>query len=316
MATGEPILANDVASHPAFQMPGAGMIVPKALLCVPMRLGDEVIGVINLSNYLRINVFDEDAVRVVASLASQTSVAVENARLYQHLRAERDRLISLEEVLRQDLARDLHDGPVQRLAGMAMNIEVIRTLLKRDPERAIHELGELDDLVRLTIKEARTMLFELRPLVLETQGLPAALESYAEQFEASTGLGVELTVDEQMERMAPAIEQTVFSVVQEALGNIKKHAHAKRVDVALAVAGREPRGHGSRDDGDGFDVKATQEGYAKRASQSLGMVNMVERAERVGGHVEIESKVGRGTTVTITVPRRHLEVRDTSAAAS
>jgi signal transduction histidine kinase len=103
--------------------------------------------------------------------------------------------------------------------------------------------------------------------------------------------------------------------VQEALGNIKKHAHAKRVEVALAIQGDNLVGT-VRDDGDGFDVKATQEGYTKRASQSLGMVNMVERAERVGGHVQIDSKPGRGTTVTITVPRRHLEVRDTSAAAS
>jgi signal transduction histidine kinase len=315
METGEAILANDVSSHPDFRQPEPGMIVPKALLCVPMRLGNEVIGVINLSNYMRTDVFDADSVRVVSSLASQTSIAVQNARLYQHLRSERDRLISLEEVLRQDLARDLHDGPVQRLAGMSMNIEVIRTVLKRDPDRAIRELAELDALVGLTVKEARTMLFELRPLVLETQGLPAALESYAEQYEASTGLVLELELDDQMERLAPAVEQTVFSVVQEALGNIKKHAHAKRVEVALAIQGDNLVGT-VRDDGDGFDVKATREGYAKRTSQSLGMVNMVERAERVGGHLEIESKPGRGTTVTITVPRRHLEVRGASAAAS
>src|ERR1700730_9964781 len=150
---------------------------------------------------------------------------------------------------------------------MSMNIEVIRTVLKRDPDRAIKELAELDALVGLTVKEARTMLFELRPLVLETQGLPAALESYAEQYEASTGLAVDLDVDEQMERLAPAVEQTVFSVVQEALGNIKKHAHAKRVDVALAIHGENLVGSVG-DDGDGFDVKATQEGYVKRASQS------------------------------------------------
>ena len=80
METGEAILANDVATHPDFRKPEPGAIVPKALLCVPMRLGDEVIGVINLSNYMRTNVFDADAVRVVSSLASQTSIAVQNAR--------------------------------------------------------------------------------------------------------------------------------------------------------------------------------------------------------------------------------------------
>ena len=306
--TGQPILANDVANHPDFRRPDGAKVLPKALLCVPMRLGDEVIGVINLSNYLRINVFDEDAVRVVASLASQTSVAVENARLYQHLRAERDRLISLEEVLRQDLARDLHDGPVQRLAGMAMNIEVIKSLLLKDADRALHELGELDQLVRLTIKEARTMLFELRPLVLETQGLPAALESYAEQFEATNAIQVDLDLEEGLDRMPPAVEQTIFSVVQEAMGNARKHAHAGEITVSLRMEGDRVVA-AVRDNGDGFDVEATQEGYAQRESQSLGLVNMVERAERIGGKLKLDSTPGRGTTVSITVPRRHLEVR-------
>jgi signal transduction histidine kinase len=315
LETGEPILANDVASHAAFMAPGAGMIVPKALLCVPLRLGTDVIGVINLSNYLRTDVFDEDAVRVVASLASQTSIAVQNASLYQDLRAERDRLISLEEVLRQDLARDLHDGPVQRLAGMSMNIEVIRNLLRTQPDRAIDELGELDQLVRLTIKEARTMLFELRPLVLETQGLPAALETYAEQFEASARLPIDLDIPEELDRMAPVVEQTMFSVIQEALGNIRKHAHATRIELGLTLDGDRLIGT-VRDNGDGFDVKATQAEYAERPSQSMGMVNMFERAERIGGQVKIDSTLGRGTTVTITVPRRHLEVRKSRAEAS
>jgi signal transduction histidine kinase len=308
VATGLPILANDVANHPDFRRPDGAKVLPKALLCVPMRLGDEVIGVINLSNYLRINVFDEDAVRVVASLASQTSVAVENARLYQHLRSERDRLISLEEVLRQDLARDLHDGPVQRLAGMAMNIEVIKSLLKRDPDRARHELDELDALVRLTIKEARTMLFELRPLVLETQGLPAALESYAEQFEATNPIHLELDLDEGLDRMPPAVEQTIFSVVQEAMGNARKHARATEITVSLHMHGDRIVAS-IRDDGRGFDVQKTQETYAQRESQSLGLVNMVERAERIGGKLRLESAEGEGTTVSISVPRRHLEVK-------
>jgi signal transduction histidine kinase len=306
--TGQPILANDVANHPDFRRPESAKVLPKALLCVPMRLGDEVIGVINLSNYLRINVFDEDAVRVVASLASQTSVAVENARLYQHLRSERDRLISLEEVLRQDLARDLHDGPVQRLAGMAMNIEVIKSALVKDPDRALHELQELDKLVRLTIKEARTMLFELRPLVLETQGLPAALESYAEQFEATNAIRVELDLDEGMDRMPPAVEQTIFSVVQEAMGNARKHAKAQELTVSLRMDGDRVLAS-VRDDGQGFDVEKTQESYAQRESQSLGLVNMVERAERIGGKLKLDSRPGHGTTVSISVPRRHLEVR-------
>jgi signal transduction histidine kinase len=159
------------------------------------------------------------------------------------------------------------------------------------------------------------MLFELRPLVLETQGLPAALETYAEQFEASARLAIDLDIPEELDRMAPVVEQTMFSVIQEALGNIRKHAHATRIELGLTLDGDRLIGT-VRDNGDGFDVKATQAGYAERPSQSMGMVNMFERAERIGGQVKIDSTLGRGTTVTITVPRRHLEVRKSRAEAS
>jgi signal transduction histidine kinase len=189
-----------------------------------------------------------------------------------------------------------------------MNIEVIRSVLVRDPDRARHELEELEKLVRLTIKEARTMLFELRPLVLETQGLPAALESYAEQFEATNSIQVDLDLQEDLERMPPAVEQTIFSVVQEAMGNARKHARAQEITVSLRMEGDRIVAS-VRDDGSGFDVEKTQESYTQRESQSLGLVNMVERAERIGGKLKIASTPGSGTTVSITVPRRHLEVR-------
>jgi signal transduction histidine kinase len=310
--TGDAVLVNDVSRDPRLASHRDTAILPKALLCVPMSIGKEVIGVMTLSNYLDDAFFQDDAVQVVKSLATQTSIAVENARVYQRLRTERDRLISLEEVLRQDLARDLHDGPVQRLAGMAMNIEVIKTLLKRDPKRALGELDELDKLVGTTIREARTMLFELRPLVLETQGLNAALSSYAEQFEANTNIKVDLDLDDSLGRLPPAVEQTLFSIAQEALGNVRKHARATTVRVELRPRGSEVTLQ-VVDDGRGFDVDATQAGYAKRESQSLGLVNMIERAERVGGRLRLESKLRQGTTVVVTIPSRYLEVRASTA---
>ena len=88
------------------------------------------------------------------------------------------------------------------------------------------------------------MLFELRPLVLETQGLPAAVESYAEQFEANTGINVVLEQDEMMERMPPAVEQTMFMVIQEAMGNARKHAQASHITVRLQMFGDDGRRRG------------------------------------------------------------------------
>jgi signal transduction histidine kinase len=159
------------------------------------------------------------------------------------------------------------------------------------------------------------MLFELRPLVLETQGLGPALTSYAEQFTANNHLPVELDIDPEIDRFPPAVEQTLFSVIQEALGNIRKHARAGRVVVSLKMNDDEIVA-AVADDGRGFDLKATQEEYSKRASQSLGLVNMVERAERIGGQFNIDSKPGRGTTVTVSVPRRFLQVQEPASEAS
>jgi signal transduction histidine kinase len=308
VATGIPILANDVNRHPDFTQPPVGMLVPKALMCVPLKSGNKVIGVINLSNYIETNVFDEEGMRVVTSLANQTSIAVENARLFEDLREERDRLISLEEVLRQDLARDLHDGPVQRLVGMSMNIEFIKTILNKDPVRALAEISELEKLVHISIKESRTMLFELRPLVLETQGLAAAIRSYAEQFEANNGIVVELNLAISEQRFPSAIEQTFFSVIQEALGNIKKHSKATKVEIELTASDKLITGI-VVDNGVGFDQQEVEANYSTRESQSLGLLNMVERGERIGGDVELESVIGRGTKLTITAPIGIQEVR-------
>jgi len=109
-------------------------------------------------------------------------VALQNAQLIYDLQQERTKLLSKEEEVRHQLARDLHDGPAQSLAAITMNVEFIKRLLDRDPQRVLPELDKLGQLAKRTTHEVRTMLFELRPLALETQGLDVTLHQYFERF--------------------------------------------------------------------------------------------------------------------------------------
>ncbi len=218
----------------------------------------------------------------------------------QELRVERDRLIDTEETVRKKLQMELHDGLAQSLAAMVMKASVIGKLLTRDAGKAGHELASLETDLRAAMQGVRSMLFDLRPLVLEAQGLVPALQAYSARVQQEKGLQMHLDVEEFAGRMDHRLEISVFGVIQEAVNNIVKHAQAK--NVWIKVTGEPERFQVIiRDDGRGFDVKQVQERYTQRGS--FGLLNMQERASRVGGDLQIDSQPGQGTTVTLSVVR-------------
>jgi len=143
------------------------------------------------------------------------------------------------------------------------------------------------------------MLFTLRPVVLETQGLEAALEQYLKKLEEEAGLVVHLEASDLGDRLDTEIEGVAFSIIEEAVTNAKKYAQAQNIWVRLGfeddlfVATIE-------DDGRGFHVAEVLDSYDQR--DSMGLINMRERAELVEGTWTIESAIGRGTRVTLIVP--------------
>ncbi|MDH4137378.1 MAG: ATP-binding protein, partial [Anaerolineae bacterium] len=153
--------------------------------------------------------------------------------------------------------------------------------------------------------EIRTMLFTLRPVILETQGLVVALEQYLKRLEEEAGLVVHLEAADLGDRLDTEIEGVAFSIIEEAVTNAKKYAQARNIWVRLDfednlfVATVE-------DDGTGFDVAEVQDSYSQRGS--LGLINMRERAELVEGTSTIESTIGRGTKVTLIVPLPEEEI--------
>jgi len=267
-------------------------------VCIPLRAGFNIFGAMLIASKTAVPITQEH-LELFSSVADQAVISLQNARLYQELEAEKQRLIDANENARKELARDLHDGPTQSIAAIAMRINFIRSLVNRDPDQAILELQKVEELAKQTSKEIRGMLFTLRPLILETQGLQAAIETVINRLRDTDGLNVQLNGGEFANLLDDAAQSVVFSIVEEALGNARKYSQANQIEVRfwkeenLFVAL-------IKDDGVGFDTQDVNRDYSSRGS--LGMVNMRERAERINGSLRVESAPKQGTTITLVVP--------------
>jgi len=187
------------------------------------------------------------------------------------------------------------------VAAIAMRVNFARRLIDRDVKAAAEELYKIENLARKTTKEIRHMLFTLRPLVLESSGLKAALESMAEKMRETYEQNVIIEVDPAAVDQIDASKQgVVFYIAEEAVNNARKHAEAEHIWVRLKPGQQDLVVLSIQDDGVGFDVGAVDSGYDMRGS--LGMVNMRERAELINGVLQLESQPGRGTVVRIWVP--------------
>jgi signal transduction histidine kinase len=270
----------------------------RSMICVPLRAGFETYGVVLFAT-VRHDAYTAKHVELLTLYCSQATIALQNASLYQSLRKERDKIVGKEEEARHKLARELHDGPTQDVAAIAMRLNFARLLLDRDPKRAKAELERLEDLAHRTVKEIRSMLFALRPVILETEGLVPALNQYAENLLQYDGLLMEVDPERYVDCLDIDAQGVVFAILEEAINNTRKHAQASRVLVRLAVEDDLFVAE-VIDNGRGFDLEAVTKSYGTRGS--LGMINLRERADLIGGTVNIESVPGKGTCVTLVVP--------------
>jgi signal transduction histidine kinase len=305
---GTPVLSNNVRSDARFSasVDTRTGFLTRSVVCVPIQIRGKTIGVLEALNKRSEHGFDAEDLRLMVTTANQAAIAIENARLYQSLRDERDRIIQAQEDVRRQVARNLHDGTVQFLAAISMGIDHLERLLEFKPEAARAELEALRELTRQATRQARLALFELRPLILETQGLVPALEAYVQQLQGSELFGVHFDAPASLPEIDNSVASTIFSIVQEAVTNVKKHASAH--DVWLRLSAEDGWLQVVvEDNGAGFDPETVEREYDRRGS--IGLLNMKERAELIEGHMAIESRKtppNTGTTVTLRVP-----VRDT-----
>jgi signal transduction histidine kinase len=296
---GEAVLTQDVGYDPEL-----GRIIAlrscTAAYCFPLRSGFNVYGAM-LFAHPDPNYFSPERRGLLDIIGRQAVIAVQNARLYQDLVEEKERMVEVQEEARKKLARDLHDGPTQSVAAMAMRINLARRMMAKDTPGAVDELVKIEELAHRTTKEIRHMLFTLRPLILESQGLNAALQAMAEKMRETFGQNVIINVDEKvLEDMEMGKQGVIFYIIEEAANNARKHANALHIWVRLRPFETNIALLEIEDDGMGFDVEAVNKSYDKRGS--LGMVNLRERTELVNGLLNIDSALGKGTRIQVYIP--------------
>lgn len=271
-------------------------------VCLPLMVRDKVLGVMNLQLPVTHNVADSD-MKLLTAVADQISVAIENARLFEAVSQQRERLRALgvrlaevEEAERQRLARELHDQVGQNLTALGINLNIVRSLLSADvPSAAGSRLDDSLGLVEETTEQIRNVMADLRPLMLDDYGLVAALRWYAERLATRTGLVVTVQGKEQIPQLTPMAENALFRIAQEALTNVTKHAQAMRVLVTV-TADEETVRLVIADDGIGFDPARLA---GVNGDRGWGLLNMAERAEALNGRCWIESDPKRGGTRVI-----------------
>jgi two-component system sensor histidine kinase DegS len=209
------------------------------------------------------------------------------------------RVIEAQENERQRLARQIHDGPAQSLTNLILQAEICERLFDTDPVQARVELGNLKNATNATFQKIRDFILTLRPMMLDDLGLVPTLKQYIQDFEEKSDLSVNYAVMGRETQLPPYSEVTIFRVIQELLTNVDRHAHATNVQVSLDFRDRLVVAS-VEDDGSGFDYGEVQ--GASQQRRGLGLATIQERTELLGGDVQVESRIGRGTKVRIEIP--------------
>ncbi len=272
----------------------------KSTLCVPLRAGFVNYGVLLFASEAP-DAFDENQIEVLQAIGTQATLALQNAVLYSNLLEEKERILEIEENSRKALVRDLHDIPTQTISAVTMRIRIIQKLMEKDRSAEVpEELDNVEEMAQRATEEIRHVLFKLRPLALESQGLLPALEQLVEKTRKTYKQNITLQATPGCTSdLNEAAQGALFYLIEEAVSNARKYAEATAIQIKLG------RKNGYliarvKDNGVGFDMSLVTDNYEARGS--FGMVNMHERAEMVGGTLDLQSAPGKGTAVTVMIP--------------
>lgn len=253
------------------------------------------------------NPFSPEEIKIIAAMARETGIALENAQLVEAL-AEKEmvlhnlmnKIITAQEDERKRVASDIHDGVIQALLGIWYRLQRLTSQLGPDehPPDLKQELIRLQDDIGQQLRDIRRIVHNLRPIALDNYGLVPAMHAYIESLQAEHGPAVKLIVTGTERRLPLNVETTLYRVMQEALANVVQHAHARHVKVQLVIEESNVALEVS-DDGQGFTPPS---GSAKQVGKRLGLAGIEERALLLGGTCQIISHPGRGTRVLVSIP--------------
>jgi two-component system sensor histidine kinase DegS len=208
------------------------------------------------------------------------------------------RIVQMEEAARQSLVRRMHDGPASSLSNFILQAEICQRLFDISPERARGELNALKGTAATTFETVKDFIFELRPMMLDDLGVVPTLRRYVETLQDKGDEQISITVTGTERRMEEHVEITVFRAVQELVNNARRHAQAMQIQVSLDLSQDELLA-AVEDNGSGFSV---DEAFDSGPSRTIGLSNIRERINMLGGELKIESRLGQGTRAEFRIP--------------
>jgi signal transduction histidine kinase len=239
--------------------------------------------------------FEVETKRKIAELQA---AQLHEAQRRESLRGELlKRVVSAQEAERQRIARELHDETGQAMTAIGLGLRGAATALHQDVEKAAANLRQLEGMAARSLTELQRLIADLRPSHLDDLGLPAALRWYAGEVQNRVPLHVHVEVIGDPRPIDPAVNTALFRIAQEALTNVVRHSQAGHARVELAYGG-DAVSVCVEDDGRGFDLSA----LSKSKRPAWGLVGMEERASLLRGRLDLQSKLGRGTRVEVTIP--------------
>ena len=282
-----------IHSHASAPMRHCAKVGYVSVVSVPIRLHGRLIGEVDL--FFRSEVtLRPDEVELLDALANHLASALEGLRAAA---LEREAAAGAERAL---LARELHDSIAQSLAFLKIQVQLMRSATQKGQAEQVNTaLNELDEGLKESINDVRELLVHFRTRT-NTDDIEAALHETLQKFRHQTGLVAHLQTEGEGLPLPSDVQVQVLHVVQEALSNVRKHAHAKVVTLRVLKGARWR--FSVHDDGIGFDAEAP------KGESHVGMKIMSERAARIGALVEVESEAGAGSIVTLILPQHPVVV--------
>ena len=296
--TGEPGMILDINAETGSLRPMV-RVKAKSLWGVPLKAEGQTIGVM-IIGFPKPYEWLPTERELMRAIGDRTALAIERARMTDALREREQRiaelsghLLRVQEEERKRISRELHDETGQALMVIRLYLGMMESgITGRNVRGKIRETVEVVD---RTIEGIRRIIGKLSPLVLQELGLVAAIRKEAKDFARNTGVKARVLISEDVGRLATGTEQAIYRVVQEALHNVAKHAHAKNVTVHLQREERQVQMI-VEDDGIGIQTKSDSR------DQSFGLAGIKERIAMLGGASRVISAKGKGTRIEINVP--------------
>lgn len=293
MREGQALRLADLRQHPRSSGFPAHHPPMTSFLGVPIHYKGRALGNLYLTNKRGAAEFSEQDQRLIEQLAAHAAVAIDNARLYEQVQ----QLRVLEE--RQRIGMDLHDGIIQSIYAVGLNLELVNSLLgEGDSQAAGPRVRAAIDSLNTVIRDIRAYILNLRPRRFDGDALVPALRQLLDEFRGNTLMNVDLRADPLIEHtLTPEARRALYHIVQEALSNAARHSRATRVEIHLADYEHETE-LVLNDNGQGFDVDQAE----RRVGH--GLMNMRDRVSTMGGLCMISSRPGAGTQVRVRLPKQ------------